>query len=226
MKKLIYFIILFPHLAFASFTIDSTRYILNENSKKVEIKVKNTGYTPSIFQVWVDDGNPFNTPDMKQNLPIFVQNVTFKLLPQEISSVNVINKFTEKKLKQEKMFWVNIYEIQGVKVNPSEKSSNINMATRLQVKFFIRPEGLNFDVSNVNKNLNFSQSNNRLIIQNNNPFYVSMGKALLNGNQEIDLKYIPPFTIKEYNINFHINNIKYNIIDDNGNLNEEKKEGF
>lgn len=70
MKKLLFLITLFPHLALASFTIDSTRYILNENSKKVEIKVKNTGYTPSIFQVWVDDGNPFNTPDMKRNLPI------------------------------------------------------------------------------------------------------------------------------------------------------------
>lgn len=65
MRRMVLALLLSSYLpsADASMVIDGTRIIFSGDKKEIAVRATNMGETPSLTQVWVDDGRVQNQPE-------------------------------------------------------------------------------------------------------------------------------------------------------------------
>ena len=73
MRRMVLALLLSSYLpsADASMVIDGTRIIFSDDKKEIAVRATNMGETPSLTQVWVDDGRVQNQPE-KDAAPFIV----------------------------------------------------------------------------------------------------------------------------------------------------------
>ncbi len=227
--SLFIFILLFPMLANATIMINASRLVMNKSDRETSLLIKNTGDYPVVIQSWIDNGDPAMTPENASDAPAMVLPALFRLEPDAINNLRIINKFTPTLKDRESIYWLNIYEISPRPANEAANDSYINVTVRLQVKLFYRPDHLSMAIDDVSNRLSFSKNSDqsKIIVNNPTPFYVTFSEANFtvgNSAQSIIIPMLAPFSTQEIALEDKtINQIKYSIIDDIGGFYRDKK---
>nr|WP_314263958.1 molecular chaperone [uncultured Moellerella sp.] len=222
-------VLLFPMLANATIMINASRLVMNKSDRETSLLIKNTGDYPVVIQSWIDNGDPAMTPENASDAPAMVLPALFRLEPDAINNLRIINKFTPTLNDRESLYWLNIYEISPRPANEANNDSYINVTVRLQVKLFYRPDNLTMAINDVSNRLSFSKNSDesKIIINNPTPFYVTFSAADLtvgNKEQSLSIPMIAPFSTQEIEVEAKtVDQIKYSIIDDIGGFYSDKK---
>lgn len=227
--KYLLFILFFPFFVHAEIMLNGSRVIINHSDRESSILVKNTGKTPVVIQSWVDNGDPSNTPETVSDIPALTIPAIFRLDPEMMQQVRIINKFIPEFKDKESLYWLNLYEINPIPENKVQDRNTINVAVRLQIKVFMRPDDLKMDISKVSNEILFSldKENHKLTVNNPTPFYVTFESAFLTDKSKkipIKVMMLSPFSSQVIAVeNTDIESINYSLIDDIGShYNNEK----
>lgn len=139
---------------------------------------------------------------------------TVKILPQSLSHLPK---------DKESVFFIAIQLIpESKKINSQEKSeinTEITVVTRFVIKLFYRPESLlEKSSSDFADKLSFSLVNNKLVIKNPSPYFMSLSQLKLNGvlySSPIPVM-VPPLSEIALDNNEKVKDVSWQIIDDFG----------
>lgn len=198
--------------------VDQTRIVFASDSLAQAIALSNDAKTPTIVQVWVDDGDVHSTPD-KNNTPIIVLPPVFKMSPQEIRSLRVLLTSRNNLVKgKESLYWLNIYQIPSLNAEQKKADKKIILPLRLRIKVFVRPEGLEAPKPVDQQKLTFSSQGGQLTVDNPTPWFMSM--SINAGIENFSDVLAPPMgkvTLPAKSGDLAGRKITYKIIDDRGN---------
>ncbi|MCL0001523.1 molecular chaperone, partial [Providencia rettgeri] len=94
------------------------------------------------------------------------------------------NNLSTLPLDRESVFYLSILAIPSTKKSDEQQetllSSKVSVGIRMWIKLFYRPDNLNSSLSNEFGNLLFSNENNRLVIKNPTPYYITIAKLDIN----------------------------------------------
>ncbi|PSF14870.1 hypothetical protein C7H10_03455 [Marinobacter shengliensis] len=133
---------LFAFNAQAGLAISGTRVVLTQAQPEQTLRLLNGYSHPVLLQAWTGDGSPYATPDTDIS-PVITLPPVFKLDPGEEKSLRLIFDGSSLPANRESVFWLNLYEVPALKAGEfDEESVRLQVATRTQMKVFVRPEGV------------------------------------------------------------------------------------
>lgn len=166
----------------AAISIDRTRVIMMGDEKSAQVNIINhSKKLPYLAQSWLE-----NEKEEKINSPITVLPPLQRLEKDTTVQVNITPLPDAAKLPQdrESLFFYNLQEIPP----KSEKTNVIQLALRIKIKVFYRPEGLRKMADEIwQEKLQFIPGNNELKIINPTPFYIII-PTLSVADKPIDLE--------------------------------------
>lgn len=153
--------------ASAAISIDRTRVIMMGDEKSAQINIINhSKKLPYLAQSWLENEN-----EEKISSPLTVLPPLQRLEKDTTVQVNITPLPGAIKLPQdrESLFFYNLQEIPP----KSEKTNVIQLALRIKIKVFYRPESLKKMADEIwQEKLQFVPGNNELKIVNPTPFYI------------------------------------------------------
>jgi chaperone protein EcpD len=166
--------------AHASVVIAGTRVIYNATDSEVTLKLSNNGASPSLVQVWLDDGNMMADP-AKMNVPFVLTPPVSRIDPAKAQTVRI--NYTGEPLAQDKetLFWFNELEVPP-KPKAEEVGPNyMQLAFRARIKFFYRPANLPIRPETAPEKLTWHAATEGgkpvLQITNPTPYYITVMDA-------------------------------------------------
>lgn len=178
--------------AFASMTVIGTRVIFPGGQKEANVRTTNKGTTPSLVQVWVDDGNA--NADLNQvKIPFIVTPPVFRVDPNKGQSVRLIYNGMALPQDRESVFWFNMLEIPPKSKDTA--SQKLEIAFRTRIKIFYRPRALRDgnSISSLNDVkwtlVSDSSRGAGIKVQNTSPYYISFDSiSAVANNRKIILQ--------------------------------------
>ena len=227
--SLFMFIILFSSYSQAAIMIEGSRVVVKHSQKEATLPIKNTSKYPVIIQSWVDDGSPDGTPEKAANSPIIAIPTIFRLNENEIKYIRLVNKLTPHPTDRELLYWLNLYEVTPIPENEKDNTNVVNVAVRLQIKLFYRPDDLKATISEISDQIQFIQDkgSSRVTINNPTPFYVTFSKLQVGKTgEQLPIMLLKPFSEQytEIKQNSSGNKMEYSLIDDSGEQSNYEKE--
>lgn len=227
MKKFIAFtlfittVLLFSQSTFAGIEILKTRFVYNEGSKGLTIKVSNNNQIPYIVQSWVDLGKENSTPNDSVK-DFFVQPPIAKVPANSGLDVKVIYSGSNQNISNEKesLFYINVAQIPP---NSDTNGQNIvNFIIRHKMKLFFRPASLKGKTFSTDQ-ISFYINNGKVFTKNNSPFYVTFESIIANNGIVFKSDMVSPNSTKELKLEkgknnniSNINSVNYNYVNDIG----------
>jgi chaperone protein EcpD len=124
----------------ASVTIGGTRVVYPLEQREVTVKLDNDSSTPSLVQVWMDNGNADAKPgDIK--VPFVITPPIFRMDPKKGQMLRVMYSGDALPQDRESVYWLNVLDIPP-KANPTGDANTLQLAYRTRIKVFVRPEKL------------------------------------------------------------------------------------
>lgn len=172
--------------AYASMTVIGTRVIFIGGEDEADVRTINKGNTPSLVQIWVDDGKT-NDDLNKVRIPFIVSNPFYRVNPGKGQSVRL--KYNGMALPQdrESVYWFNMLEIPPKAKNAG--SQKLEIAFRTRLKIFYRPKALRDgnSISSLDK-VNWTQVSDSshgagIKVQNPTPYYISFDSITAVANE-------------------------------------------
>lgn len=208
---------------------DRVLFSSTDSDKRLLI-VNNDSHAPVLLQSWVDDGSAGDI-NKEKNYPFAVIPAVARMTPGKILNLRILP--TEKMLNlprdRESVFWINLYEISGVKTSQQEKNANkIEVGLNTQLKITYRPFKSSMDINSIGGAIKIRLTDNghSLELSNPTPYYVtpiSVKVKLLAGEQSLKLgmaRMIAPFGNKRFILPEVINRknltVEYTLVDDAG----------
>lgn len=167
--------------ALASMTISGTRVIFPETEREVIVRTNNKGHSPTLVQVWVDDGNT-NANLNQVKVPFLVTPPVFRVEPGKGQSVRMIYNGMSLPEDRESVFWFNMLEIPP-KAKDDGTGQKLELAFRTRIKIFYRPKAIEKSNSEFEKNklqwdvVNDEQRGKGIKVTNQTPYYFSFDSA-------------------------------------------------
>lgn len=170
----------------AEVTIAGTRVIYPAQQREVAVKLNNAGARPALVQVWVDDGDPKQSPDTS-TAPFLVSPPVVRIEPGKGQALRLIYSAagTAAAPTRESVYWLNVLEIPPG-ANPAEAEQNhLQVAFRTRIKVFLRPPGLPGDAQTAARDLRWhvvrgDSGGWALECANPGAFHVSFNRVTLN----------------------------------------------
>lgn len=190
MKTILTLLALFS--AFAAYAnniiVNGTRFIYSEDAAEITIQMTNTGNSPSLAQVWLDEGDASKLPE-EITTPFIISPPIARVDAKNGQSLR-IKKASDKHIAatdRESLWWLNILDIPSVdKSQATENAAMLNLAIRSRFKFFWRPIGLG-DRQNAESKMEFIANAKGITLVNPTPFFITVadivttsGNGLLN----------------------------------------------
>ncbi|MFS9420876.1 MULTISPECIES: fimbrial biogenesis chaperone [Citrobacter] len=181
MKIFIYLLALFSlSTAHANnIIVNGTRFIYAEDSAEITIQMTNTGKSPSLAQIWLDEGDPEKLPE-EITTPFIISPPIARIDAGNGQSLR-IKKVADKHIvatDRESMWWLNILDIPSVdKNNITENSAMLNLAIRSRFKFFWRPSGLG-DRQNAESKVQILANQRDITLVNPTPFFITVADVV------------------------------------------------
>ncbi|ORM88150.1 fimbrial assembly protein [Pantoea cypripedii] len=205
--------------ASAVVNVDKTRVIFNATANMQSINLVNSSESPTIVQVWTDDGDINASPDQSRT-PVIALPPVMKMFPGELRSLRLM--LTSRgaiPADRESLYWLNIYQIPSLKSDLNKVEKKVVLPLRIRLKVFIRPEGLNAPQIADPAKIQFLTKDRELVVKNPTPWYmsinVSVGSHEMLKNLLIEPKSQLIVPVKEALKPGE--KVKYDVIDDNGN---------
>lgn len=157
----------------AAFTLDSTRYIYNEEQQSVSVTIKNESEHKYGGQVWID-----NTNNNDEQVFFSPSPMVFKLDQKQSQIVRVVNINSDLPKDKETLFWLNVQEIP-----PASKGegSSLSLAINSRVKLIYRPTSLKNNREDAEKNIKLINSGSEACLENTTPYYFAISEVKVNG---------------------------------------------
>lgn len=174
----------------ANVVVTGTRVVYKADEKEVTIRLNNEGGTPSLVQMWLDNGDPAATPDSAK-VPFVMTPPLFRLDPGKAQAVRLT--YTQEPLPsdRESIFWLNVLDIPP-KPEKSAGDNNLQIALRSRLKVFFRPGGLPGNAAEAPRQLRWSLARTEagafvLKASNPTPYHVSFGRvSLVSGDKAVE----------------------------------------
>lgn len=131
-----------PLQANANVVISGTRVVYNAEEHEATIRLTNPSSTPSLVQVWLDDGDMKSTPDTGKS-PFIATPPIFRIEPAKAQSVRIIYTGDPLPTDRESVFWMNVLDIPPMPATKNADDANyMQLAIRSRIKLFYRPKNL------------------------------------------------------------------------------------
>lgn len=165
--------------------VNGTRFIYPEESSEITIHMTNTGSSPSLAQIWLDEGDPAKLPE-EITTPFIISPPITRVDAGNGQSLR-IKKAADKRIvatDRESLWWLNILDIPSVdKTKVAENRSMLNLAIRSRFKFYWRPAGLG-DRHNAESKMELIARNGEITLVNPTPFYITVANIITaSGNK-------------------------------------------
>ncbi|MBN7135427.1 hypothetical protein A7A76_11630 [Lysobacter enzymogenes] len=172
----------------AEVTIAGTRVVYPAQQREVAVKLNNVGARPALVQVWVDDGDPKQSPDTSK-APFLVSPPVVRIEPGKGQALRLVYGPSAAGAQapdgRESVYWLNVLEIPP-NVDPAEAEQNhLQVAFRTRIKLFLRPPGLPGDPEAAARGLRWRVVRSdaggwALECANPGAFHVSFGRVALS----------------------------------------------
>lgn len=177
-KSIFFLALLFPAIGFASIVMTGTRIIYNESNKEKSIQLTNLGETPYVVETWVD--NQKNSKENKNDAFIATPQI-FKMGANSGQNIRLIKATNDLPNDVESLFYFNFNQIPAT-TDEQANQNQLALVFNTRVKIFYRPKSIENQTNSLEK-LIVSKENNRLKIDNQEPFYIVIKDAdLRSGN--------------------------------------------
>lgn len=155
--------------------VNGTRFIYSEDAAEITIQMTNTGNSPSLAQVWLDEGDASKLPE-EITTPFIISPPIARVDAKNGQSLR-IKKASDKHIAatdRESLWWLNILDIPSVdKSQATENAAMLNLAIRSRFKFFWRPIGLG-DRQNAESKMEFIANAKGITLVNPTPFFITV----------------------------------------------------
>jgi len=168
--------------------VNGTRFVYPEESSEITIHMTNTGSSPSLAQIWLDEGDPAKLPE-EITTPFIISPPITRVDAGNGQSLR-IKKAADKRIvatDRESLWWLNILDIPSVdKTKVTENRSMLNLAIRSRFKFYWRPAGLG-DRHNAESKMELIARNSEITLVNPTPFYITVANIITaSGNKLLE----------------------------------------
>lgn len=192
-------------------TLGSTRVIFPENSKQVNVSVRNTSEENTyLVQSWIEDKNGVKTKDFISTPPVYTS------APGNENKLRVIYTGEKKVSDRERLYYFNVKAIPSLDKNDIQNKNILVFAAITRVKFFVRPAGLTIKPDDAPAMLRFRKTQGNIEIDNPTPYYLTLTNLESNGSHLPDIM-IPPYNKETLSYKGNPEDtISYNTINDYG----------
>lgn len=155
--------------------VNGTRFVYPENVSEITVQMTNTGNSPSLAQIWLDEGDSEALPE-DINTPFIIsppivradagngQSIRIKKNPSHVIAAN----------DRESLWWLNILDVPSVdKTKAVDNAAVLNLVIRSRFKFFWRPEGLG-ERDGAETKLKLQLNHNGITLINPTPFFLTI----------------------------------------------------
>ncbi|HCT9039607.1 molecular chaperone [Providencia rettgeri] len=225
---------LFSNIAYSNggISLSQTRIVFDSNMKNAKLSINNQSDRVYLINSRIYDNNSLEKNNITDSFlitpPLFrlennTQN-TLMITPNNLSTLP---------LDRESVFYLSILAIPSTKKSDEQQetllSSKVSVGIRMWIKLFYRPDNLNSSLSNEFGNLLFSNENNRLVIKNPTPYYITIAKLDIN-EKPINIReqgaMIAPFSSNNYVYSEKINKVSWSAINEHGGLTKTYKKEY
>jgi len=131
-----------PMLAQADLVIQGTRVIYDDTRSEITVPIRQAGIDPKLVQIWLDAGDDSIAPD-EQDIPFLVTPTVTRMDPNVGQTVRILRVRDGLPQDRESLFWFNTLEVPPSPTELIEAGENfLQFASRIRLKFFYRPKGL------------------------------------------------------------------------------------
>lgn len=170
----------------ASVTIGGTRVVYPLEQREVTVKLDNDSKTPSLVQVWLDDGNADAKPG-EIKVPFVITPPIFRMDPKKAQTLRVM--YTGEPLPQdrESVYWLNVLDIPP-KAGGAPDANTLTLAYRTRIKLFARPATLPGKPEDAAAQLSWKIAlsadgkGQAVSVSNPTPYYVSFSEIDVESN--------------------------------------------
>lgn len=165
--------------------VSGTRFIYPANDKEISINLTNSGETPALAQVWLDEGDSTAAPE-NINSPFTISPPIVRIDGNQAQALRI--KLASKPhlpTDRESLWWLNVLDIPASTGEALDDKTNVlELAIRSRFKFFWRPAGLG-EREQAMKKLEVHADGKRAEIVNPTPFYVTIGSLTRGRGPEL-----------------------------------------
>ncbi|WP_337022863.1 MULTISPECIES: fimbrial assembly chaperone [unclassified Pantoea] len=212
--------LLFAAHAMAVVNVDRTRIIFNAGESSQALNIKNGADTPSVVQIWSDDGDLMQSPELS-SAPIFAMPPMMKLAPDEQRAIRLVLTSRQSLPEdRESLYWLNIYQIPALSRQTGSAEQKILLPLRLRLKVFVRHAALGAPQPEDVQKLRFVVHDRQLIVENPTAWYMSL-RLQIGNKLKVDDVLVAPFGSVTLPIAQPVQvgeSVIYEVFDDNGNL--------
>ncbi|MBK0095900.1 fimbrial assembly chaperone [Erwinia sp. S63] len=205
--------------AMAVVNVDRTRLVFNAGESNQTLNLKNGAESPSVVQIWSDDGDLMQSPELS-TAPIFAMPPMMKLAPDEQRAIRLVLTSRQSLPEdRESLYWLNIYQIPALSRQTSGAEQKILLPLRLRLKVLIRPAALGVPQSVDVQKLRFMVHDRQLKVENPTAWYMSLRLQIAN-KLKVDDVLVGPFGSVTLPLAQPVEvgeSITYEVFDDNGN---------
>lgn len=219
--KWMWWLLLFlTYPAVAVVNVEKTRVIFNHGEMVALVGLINSGETPTLVQLWVDDGDIFSSPENAKT-PVIALPPVFRLHPGELKDVKLqLISSDNIPSNKESLYWLNIYQIPPKKISP-DTDKRVILPLRIRIKVFFRPVNVappqQVDGEKLQFRLN-TKNHKVMILSNPTPWYMTLS-SIKTGNEKSDGMMLAPGEEKNVTLERAVKSgpVQYEIINDSGN---------
>ncbi|EOV8089829.1 fimbria/pilus periplasmic chaperone [Providencia rettgeri] len=206
--------------AFSAVSLDHSRVIFTQDDKSQSITAHNSGGKKYLLQSLIFSTlESENTPSENFTIiPPIVKlkensNTALKIIPKSLASLPN---------DQESLFYVMTNFIPESKQKNNDDNDKVNtrfnLSTKIVIKMFYRPNGIEGHVNDYINKLTATQSGNKIIIKNPSPYYFTLVNIKMDKvSYESDrAPMVAPFSSIELPANNKVSQIEWDIINDYG----------
>ncbi len=210
--------------AFAGVTAERTRVIFPQDKREVSLMLANLNTYPVITQVWVNDGQPGNTPESAK-APVMPLPPVFHMDPQQTQTLRLLQLGDKLPSDRESLYWQNIHDVTPTQQGPEgEDSTQVTVTMQTQMKLILRPQKLPQSLERTAASLQFRMDGDRITVTNEGPHYISLAYLQIDaGLAPFDLEdgTLAPFSTNELRLpqpgsGAQPVRVRYGWIDDDG----------
>ncbi|MFC0399724.1 fimbrial biogenesis chaperone [Paraburkholderia rhizosphaerae] len=173
----------------ASVTIGGTRVVYPLGQREVTVRLENDSKSPSLVQVWMDDGNADSKPG-EIKVPFLITPPIFRMDAHKTQTLRVIfSGDTTLPQDRESVYWLNVLDIPP-KAEQKADTNTLQFAFRTRIKVFVRPPKLPGSPEEAPRQLEWKLvpapqgKGQALAVSNPTPYFVSFSEVgVVNGSQ-------------------------------------------
>lgn len=155
--------------------VNGTRFIYPASSSEITIQMTNMASTPSLAQIWLDEGDPDVLPE-KISTPFIISPPIARMDSKNGQSIRIKKQEGQDipVSDRESLWWLNILDIPAIDNNEIKNAAGtLNMAIRSRFKFIWRPAGLG-ERGDAESKLELFVSGANITVLNPSPFFITI----------------------------------------------------